>query len=60
VGQLTETVERIRATGDLSAPIQTPGRDEISRLGQAFAAMTAELDASTGAQRPALPATGRP
>ena len=51
VGQLTETVERIRATGDLSAPIQTPGRDEISRLGQAFAAMTAELDASAGAQR---------
>ncbi len=51
VGQLTETVERIRATGDLSAPIHTPGRDEISRLGQAFAAMTAELDASAGAQR---------
>jgi two-component system, OmpR family, sensor histidine kinase MprB len=51
VGQLTETVERIRATGDLSAPIQTPGQDEISRLGQAFAAMTAELDRSAGAQR---------
>jgi signal transduction histidine kinase len=51
VGRLTETVERIRATGDLSAPIETPGRDEISRLGQAFAAMTAELDASAGAQR---------
>jgi two-component system sensor histidine kinase MprB len=51
VGRLTETVERIRATGDLSAPIQTPGRDEISRLGQAFAAMTAALDESAGAQR---------
>ena len=51
VGQLTETVERIRATGDLSAPIQTPGHDEISRLGQAFAAMTAALDESVGAQR---------
>jgi two-component system sensor histidine kinase MprB len=51
VGRLTETVERIRATGDLSAPIETPGRDEISRLGQAFAAMTAALDESTGAQR---------
>ena len=50
VGQLTETVERIRATGDLSVPIQTPGRDEI-RLGQAFAAMTAALDESAGAQR---------
>jgi len=51
VGRLTETVERIRATGDLSAPVQTPGQDEISRLGQAFAAMTAALDESVGAQR---------
>jgi signal transduction histidine kinase len=51
VGQLTETVERVRATGDLSAPIKTPGRDEISRLGQAFAAMTAALNESVGAQR---------
>jgi len=51
VGRLTETVERIRATGDLSAPIETPGHDEISRLGQAFAAMTAALDDSAGAQR---------
>jgi two-component system sensor histidine kinase MprB len=51
VGRLTETVERIRATGDLSTPIETPGQDEISRLGQAFAAMTAALDQSVGAQR---------
>jgi two-component system, OmpR family, sensor histidine kinase MprB len=51
VGRLTETVERIRATGDLSAPIETPGHDEISRLGQAFAAMTAALDESAAAQR---------
>jgi two-component system sensor histidine kinase MprB len=51
VSRLTETVERIRATGDLSAPIETPGQDEISRLGQAFAAMTAALDQSVGAQR---------
>jgi len=51
VGRLTETVERIRATGDLSAPIETPGSDEISRLGQAFAAMTAALEDSVGAQR---------
>src|SRR5499427_7568286 len=51
VGRLTETVERIRATGDLSAPIETPGHDEISRLGQAFAAMTAALQESVGAQR---------
>jgi two-component system, OmpR family, sensor histidine kinase MprB len=51
VSRLTETVERIRATGDLSAPIETPGQDEISRLGQSFAAMTAALDQSVGAQR---------
>jgi two-component system sensor histidine kinase MprB len=51
VGQLTETVERIRDTGDLSATVKTTGRDEISRLGQAFAAMTAALDESVGAQR---------
>lgn len=51
VGRLTETVERITATGDLSAPIDTPGQDEISRLGQAFSAMTAALDESVGAQR---------
>src|SRR5437762_11580988 len=49
VGRLTETVERIRATGDLSAPIETPGQDEISRLGQAFAPSTAALDESAGA-----------
>jgi signal transduction histidine kinase len=51
VGRLTETVERIRATGDLSVPITTPGEDEISRLGQAFAAMTAALNESVNAQR---------
>ena len=51
VGRLTETVERIRATGDLSAPIETPGQDEISRARQAFAAMTAALDESVTAQR---------
>jgi two-component system sensor histidine kinase MprB len=55
VGRLTETVERIRATGDLSAPIETPGQDEISRLGQAFAAMTAALDESRADQRPGRP-----
>ena len=51
VGRLTDTVERIRATGDLSAPIQAPGQDEVSRLGQAFAAMTAALGESATAQR---------
>jgi two-component system sensor histidine kinase MprB len=51
VGRLTDTVERVRATGDLSVPIETPGQDEVSRLGQAFAAMTAALDKSVNAQR---------
>jgi two-component system sensor histidine kinase MprB len=51
VGRLTEAVERIRDTGDLTSPVQTPGHDEISRLGQAFGAMTAALDDSVTAQR---------
>jgi signal transduction histidine kinase len=51
VGQLTETVELIRATGDLAIPIPVDSRDEIGRLGAAFAAMTAALDESVGAQR---------
>src|SRR5262249_30686552 len=51
VGQLAQTVRRVRATRGPRAPIQTPGQDEISRLGQAFAAMTAALDESADAQR---------
>ncbi|AWS46924.1 HAMP domain-containing sensor histidine kinase [Streptosporangium sp. 'caverna'] len=51
VGRLTETVELIRTTGDLAIPIPADGRDEIGRLGSAFAAMTAALDESVGAQR---------
>jgi signal transduction histidine kinase len=51
VRQLTETVEFIRATGDLAVRIPADGRDEIGRLGAAFAAMTAALDDSVGAQR---------
>jgi two-component system, OmpR family, sensor histidine kinase MprB len=51
VRELTETVERIRATGDLTIPVPAEGRDEIGRLGAAFAAMTAALDDSVGAQR---------
>ncbi|MEU8176875.1 HAMP domain-containing sensor histidine kinase [Microbispora hainanensis] len=51
VHQLTETVELIRTTGDLSIPIPADSRDEIGRLGSAFAAMTAALDESIGAQR---------
>ena len=49
MGPLTQTVERIRATCGL-ARHETPGQDEISMLGH-FAAMTAALDESAGAQR---------
>lgn len=51
VRELTETVELIRTTGDLALPIPADSRDEIGRLGAAFAAMTAALDDSVGAQR---------
>lgn len=51
VRQLTESVELIRTTGDLAIPISAEGRDEIGRLGSAFAGMTAALDESVGAQR---------
>jgi two-component system sensor histidine kinase MprB len=51
VRELTEAVERIRATGDLTIAVPAEGRDEIGRLGSAFAAMTTALDESVGAQR---------
>lgn len=52
VGLLTETVEHITATHDLTAPVDhLTGRDEIGRLGQSFVAMTTALDASMQAQR---------
>jgi two-component system sensor histidine kinase MprB len=51
VGGLIGTVEHITATGDLTASIEASGRDEIGRLGRAFATMTAALDESVGAQR---------
>jgi two-component system sensor histidine kinase MprB len=51
VRRLTETVEQIRDSGDLTLPVPSDGRDEIGRLGAAFATMTAALDGSVGAQR---------
>ncbi|TCO59392.1 HAMP domain-containing sensor histidine kinase [Actinocrispum wychmicini] len=52
VRMLTETVEHIATTHDLTAPVDHPtGRDEIGRLGQSFVAMTTALDASMRAQR---------
>jgi len=51
VRQLTETVERIGDSGDLTIPVPAAGRDEIGRLGAAFGAMTLALDESVSAQR---------
>ena len=51
VRELTETVERVTASQDLTAPIDTRGRDELSRLARSFAAMMAALHRSVTAQR---------
>ncbi|TJZ96813.1 sensor histidine kinase [Actinacidiphila oryziradicis] len=51
VRRLTETVEHITATQDLTARIEVHGRDEIARLARAFASMTAAVDASVTTQR---------
>jgi two-component system sensor histidine kinase MprB len=51
VRQLTETVEHVTATQDLTARLSADGRDEIARLTRSFAAMMAALDESVGAQR---------
>ncbi|MFI9009300.1 ATP-binding protein [Actinosynnema sp. NPDC053489] len=48
---LTDAVEHVTATRDLSARVDLTGRDEIGRLGRSFAAMMTELDASVHAQR---------
>ncbi|WUH93865.1 HAMP domain-containing histidine kinase [Streptomyces sp. NBC_00433] len=51
VRQLTEAVEHVTATQDLTARLSADGRDEIARLTRSFAAMMAALDESVGAQR---------
>ncbi|NUT53040.1 MAG: HAMP domain-containing histidine kinase [Saccharothrix sp.] len=48
---LTDAVEHVTATRDLSARVDLTGRDEIGRLGRSFAAMMTALDASVHAQR---------
>ncbi|NUS65045.1 MAG: HAMP domain-containing histidine kinase, partial [Saccharothrix sp.] len=48
---LTDAVEHVTATRDLSARVDLTGRDEIGRLGRSFAAMMTELDVSVHAQR---------
>jgi len=51
VGRLTDAVERVTATQDLTASMPAGGRDEIGRLAGSFAAMMAALDGSVRAQR---------
>lgn len=51
VRMLTDTVEHVTRTQDLSARVNLAGQDEISRLGRSFAAMMSALDSSVRAQR---------
>jgi signal transduction histidine kinase len=48
---LTDAVEHVTATQDLTARIDLTGRDEIGRLGRSFATMMTALNASVHAQR---------
>lgn len=48
---LTDAVEHVTATQDLTARVDLTGRDEIGRLGRSFAAMMTALNASMHAQR---------
>jgi two-component system sensor histidine kinase MprB len=51
VKRLTETVERVSETQDLSERIDVTGNDELSRLAASFNSMFAALEESTRAQR---------
>ncbi|HEX4745439.1 MAG TPA: HAMP domain-containing sensor histidine kinase [Gaiellaceae bacterium] len=51
VRRLTETVERVSETQDLSERIEVGGSDELSRLATSFNGMLAALEESTRAQR---------
>lgn len=51
VRTLTDAVEHVTATQDLTARIDLTGRDEIGRLGRSFATMMTALDTSVHAQR---------
>ena len=51
VRQLTQTVERVSETQDLSERIEVAGKDELSRLAVSFNAMLSALEESTRAQR---------
>ena len=51
VRELTETVERVSETQDLSERIDVVGNDELSRLAASFNGMLGALEESTRAQR---------
>ena len=51
VRRLTETVEHVSETQDLSERIDVSGNDELSRLAASFNAMLGALEESTRAQR---------
>jgi two-component system, OmpR family, sensor histidine kinase MprB len=51
VKELTETVERVSETQDLSQRIDVKGQDELSRLAASFNGMLEALEESTRAQR---------
>lgn len=51
VQRLTNTIEHVTATRQLTARIPAPGNDEIGRLARSFNAMMTELEASLTAQQ---------
>ncbi|MBB2943950.1 two-component system sensor histidine kinase MprB [Actinoplanes lutulentus] len=51
VDRLTEAVEDVAVTMDLTRPIDVAGKDEVARLGRSVNAMLSALDASRRAQR---------
>jgi two-component system sensor histidine kinase MprB len=51
VRRLTETAEKVTATGDLTERIEVTGNDELSRLATSFNSMLAALEESMRAQR---------
>lgn len=51
VRSLTETIEHVTATRELTARIAVPGRDEIGRLARSFNAMMAAVEESADAQQ---------
>ena len=51
VGALTDTVEHVARTQNLSTRVDAGGQDEIGRLGRSFTAMMSALDGSIQQQR---------